>query len=235
MMFQIFAIERAAGPAGSRADNSPVQACRARAATAHAVRPRIAGRPARKPSVRFDGPDARGLGYGFCCFVAATTHVSQGGSMEKLAKPLPKGTGTAVAIKRHPLHPMLVTFPIALLVCGLASDIAYLFFSDEFWARMSLWLLGVGTFMGILAGTTGTIELLAVAGIRRRAAAWNHFVMGTMLLAVSFTNWLWRVPDAAAAILPLGIYLSFISVLLVTVTGWMGGKLVFDEEVGIHS
>lgn len=130
---------------------------------------------------------------------------------------------------------MLVTFPIALLICAFASDVAYLFLEEGFWARMSLWLLGAGTFMGILAGTTGAIELLAVAGIRQRAAAWNHFVMGTMLLAVSFTNWFWRVSDAAAAILPLGIYLSFISVLLVSVTGWMGGKLVFDEEVGIHS
>lgn len=155
--------------------------------------------------------------------------------METLAKSLPKGTGTVVAISRHPLHPMLVTFPIALLVSGLASDLAYLFLSDPFWARMSLWLVGIGTSMGILAGTSGAIELLAVAGIRRRAAAWNHFVMGTMLLAVGFTNWFWRLPDAAAAILPLGIYLSSISVLLVIVTGWMGGKLVFDEEVGIHS
>ncbi len=155
--------------------------------------------------------------------------------MEKLASPLPKGTDTVVAISRHPLHPMLVTFPIALLMCGLASDVAYVLLEDVFWARVSLWLLGVGTFMGILAGTTGAIELLAVAGIRRRAAAWNHFVMGTMLLAVSFTNWLWRVPDAVAAIFPLGIYLSFVSVLLVGVTGWMGGKLVFEEEVGVHA
>lgn len=154
--------------------------------------------------------------------------------MEELAKPLSKGTGTVVAIRRHPLHPMLVTFPIALLICGLASDAAYFFIEDEFWARMSLWLLGAGTFMGIVAGTGGAIELLSVAGIRQRAAAWNHFVMGTMLLAVSFTNWLWRLPDAAAAIIPLGIYLSFLGVLLVALTGWMGGKLVFEDEVGIH-
>lgn len=154
--------------------------------------------------------------------------------MEKLAAPLPKGTGTVVAISRHPLHPMLVTFPIALLICAFASDIAFVLLSDDFWARMSLWLLGVGTFMGMLAGTTGAIELLSVAGIRRRAAAWNHFVMGTMLLSVSFTNWLSRIPDAVVAVFPLGIYLSFLGVLLVALTGWMGGKLVFEEEVGIH-
>lgn len=130
---------------------------------------------------------------------------------------------------------MLVTFPIALLICALASDIAYWVSMDEFWARVSLWLLGVGTTMGIVAGTTGAIELLLVAGIRRRAAAWNHFVMGTMLLAVGFTNWLWRVSEPVAAILPLGIYLSFLGVLLVGLTGWMGGKLVFEDEVGIRT
>lgn len=154
--------------------------------------------------------------------------------MEELGRPLPKGTDTVVAISRHPLHPMLVTFPIALLICGLASDLAYLWFLDGFWARMSLWLLGAGTLMGIIAGTTGAVELLLVGGIRRRAAAWNHFVMGTMLLAVSFTNWFWRLPDSVAAILPLGMYLSFLGVVLVGLTGWMGGKLVFEDEVGVH-
>src|SRR5690625_4576401 len=140
--------------------------------------------------------------------------------MEKLARPLPKGTDTVVAIRRHPLHPMLVTFPIALLICGFGSDLAFWWFEDQFWARMSLWLLGIGTLMGIVAGTSGAVELLMVGGIRRRAAAWNHFVMGTMLLAVSFTNWFWRWPDFTDAVLPLGIYLSFLSVLLVGLTGW---------------
>lgn len=155
--------------------------------------------------------------------------------MDELAAPLQKGTTTVVAVKRHPLHPMLVTFPIALLTCAAASDMAFIMFGDEFWARVSMWLLGTGTFMGMLAGTTGAIELLAVGGIRRRAAAWNHFVMGTMLLAVGFTNWFWRLPDAVAAIVPLGIYLSCLGIVLVVATGWMGGKLVFEDEVGIRN
>ncbi|HLR77852.1 MAG TPA: DUF2231 domain-containing protein [Burkholderiaceae bacterium] len=155
--------------------------------------------------------------------------------MEKLAAPLKKGTATAVAISRHPLHPMLVTFPIALLICAPASDLAYVLTGDTFWARMSLWLLGGGTFMGMVAGTTGAIELLVVGGIRRRAAAWNHFVMGTMLLAVGFTNWFWRLPDITAVIIPLGIYLSVLGMVLVALTGWMGGKLVFEDEVGVRN
>src|SRR5690606_1059621 len=125
--------------------------------------------------------------------------------MKKLAAPLKKGTPTVVAVSRHPLHPMLVTFPIALLVCAPASDLAFLLFDDPFWARMSLWLLGVGTLMGTLAGTTGAILLLAACVIRGPARAWNHFVMGTMLQAFGFPMWCLRVSVPGGRIVPLGI------------------------------
>lgn len=154
--------------------------------------------------------------------------------MKKLAKALPEGTTTVVAVSRHPLHPALVTFPIAFIVGTLPADLAYLWLGDEFWARASLWLLGVGTLMGTLAGLTGTVELLAVEGIRHRAAAWSHFVMAVMLLSVSFINWATRLPDAQAAVFPMGLYLSGLGAVLVGAAGWLGGKLVFEDQVGIH-
>lgn len=153
--------------------------------------------------------------------------------MKKLAQPLPQGTRTVVAVSSHPLHPALVTFPIAFLVAALPSDVAYLLLGDEFWARASLWLLGIGTLMGTLAGITGTVELLAVQGIRQRAAAWSHFVMAVMLLSVSFINWLTRLPDATGAVLPMGLYLSSLGAILVAAAGWLGGKLVFEDQVGV--
>ncbi|MVW70067.1 DUF2231 domain-containing protein [Bordetella sp. 15P40C-2] len=154
--------------------------------------------------------------------------------MDKLAHSLPKGTGTAVAVSRHPLHPALVTFPIAFIIGALPSDLAYLWFGDEFWARASLWLLGVGTLMGGVAGAAGTVELLAVQGIRHRAAAWSHFVMAVMLLSVAFINWQSRLHDAQEAILPMGLYLSALGAVLVAAAGWLGGKLVFEDQVGVH-
>lgn len=155
------------------------------------------------------------------------------GRLERLATPPADGTGTAVAVAGHPLHPMLVTFPIALLLCALGGDLAFWWTGDPFWARMSLWLLGGGTAMGLLAGLSGAVELLSVSGIRRRAMGWSHFVAAVMLLSVGFTNWLWRVEDPAAAVLPLGLGLSALGALLVAVAGWMGGKLVFEHQVGV--
>lgn len=154
-------------------------------------------------------------------------------SMEEIAKTPDSGTHTVVAVAGHPLHPMLVTFPIAFLLGAFASDLAFWLLGDPFWARMSVWLIGAGAGMGALAGASGTVELLSIGGIRRRAAAWNHFIAAIMMLAIAFTNWFWRLDDAAAAVVPTGLALSALTALLVAVAGWLGGHLVFEHQVGV--
>jgi len=154
--------------------------------------------------------------------------------MEKFSKAMPVGTTSQVAIARHPLHPMLVTFPIAFYMGALGADAAFWFTGDEFWSRGALWLLGAATIMGTLAGITGTIELLSVPDIRHRAASWSHFVAAVMLLSVGAINWLFRLREPVDAILPQGIFLSALGAALVGMAGWLGGKLVFEHQVGIH-
>jgi Predicted membrane protein len=154
--------------------------------------------------------------------------------MERFSKPVPMGTTTQVAIARHPMHPMLVTFPIAFFIGALGTDWTYWFLGDPFWARASTWLLGMGTLMGALAGLAGTVELLAVAGIRRRAAGWSHFVVAVMLLAVEFINWLARIRPPMHQVDASALYLSTLGAALVAAAGWFGGKLVFEHQVGIH-
>lgn len=153
--------------------------------------------------------------------------------MEQFADPVPHGSTTRVAFFGHPAHAMLVPFPIAFLVSVLASDVAWWYWDDPFWARVSLWLAGGGALTGIFAGAVGTAELLAVRDIRRRAAAWSHFVVAVMLLSVGVANWGLRLVDMQAHIVPLGMYLSGLGVLLVGVAGWLGGTLVFEHQVGV--
>ncbi len=153
--------------------------------------------------------------------------------MKHYADPVPHGTATRVAFFGHPAHAMLVPFPIAFLMGVLASDVAWWYWGDPFWARMSLWMAGVGALCGILAGIAGTAELLAVRDIRRRAAAWSHFVVAVMLLSVGVANWGLRLGDPQAHIVPHGLYLSGLGALLVAVAGWLGGTLVFEHQVGV--
>ena len=152
--------------------------------------------------------------------------------MRRFAEPMEPGTPSYVAIARHPVHAMLVTFPIAFLISLLGSDLAYLYLRDEFWARLSLWLAGGGAAMGILAGLSGAVEVLAIRRIRMRVAAWDHFVLAVMMLAVAVANWGIRVNNPLDAIWPWGVYLSGLGFLLVSGAGWLGGALVFEHKVG---
>lgn len=153
--------------------------------------------------------------------------------MEEFTEPKAGGTTTKVAVIKHPLHPMTVHFSIAFLFAAVPSDLAYLYWGDPFWARMSLWLVGAGAVGGIVAGIVGTGELLAVEGIRNRAAAWNHFVAAVVMISVAFANWMLRIGDPEGAILPWGLYLSFFNAPLVALAGWLGGGLVYHHQVGI--
>lgn len=140
---------------------------------------------------------------------------------------------TRVAVAGHPVHAMLVAFPIAGVFATAFTDVAYWWTSDPFWIRAGLWASGGAFLMGCLASLSGLGEVLLVPGVRRRAAAWSHGVAAVILVAVLGASWGWRLQEGPAAILPWGLILSWTTLLLVAVTGWHGGKLVFEHQVGI--
>ncbi|WP_294923059.1 DUF2231 domain-containing protein [uncultured Paracoccus sp.] len=141
-------------------------------------------------------------------------------------------TESRVAIAGHPIHAMMVTFPIALCICTLGADALYWWTGDAFWPRAALWAAGTGFVIGVLAGIAGTAELLLVPGIRIRAASWTHFILAVMLLSLLGTNWGIRLADPVDAVLPWGILTSALAAGMTGMTGWHGGKLVFDYGVG---
>lgn len=141
-------------------------------------------------------------------------------------------TESKVAIAGHPIHAMMVSFPIAMTMCTLGADAFYWWTGDEFWARAGLWSIGMAFLMGLGAGVTGTVELLIVTGIRARSASWTHFVIAMMLLSILGANWGLRLTGYVDAVLPYGALLSLLGAGLTAVTGWHGGKLVFHHRLG---
>lgn len=144
-----------------------------------------------------------------------------------------RGTPSKAAIAKHPIHPMLVPFPIAFLVGALVSDIAFWATGDPFWARVSLWLVGAGLVMGALAAVFGLIDFLMIRRVRSYAAAWAHFVGNAVALLLALASLLLRMDDAAEAVLPGGIVLSALTVLILIVTGWLGGELAYRYRIGM--
>jgi uncharacterized membrane protein len=160
-----------------------------------------------------------------------------GNETEELIDPISELPGfeqteSRIALHGHPIHAMSVAFPVALTFCVLGADALYWWTGDSFWARAALWAAGTGFLLGMVAGVSGTAELLLVPGIRARAPAWTHFIIAVTLLSLLGANWGYRLYGYEAAVLPYGILLSGLSVVVVGFTGWHGGKLVFDYRLG---
>ena len=56
--------------------------------------------------------------------------------------------GSAVALVGHPIHVMMVHFPIAFVVATLGIDVIYWWSGDPFWVRAGLWSAGFAFWSG---------------------------------------------------------------------------------------
>lgn len=146
------------------------------------------------------------------------------------AAPAPARRSTA-SIAGHPLHPAVVPLPIGLLVGAVLSDIGHLLTGDRFFARASRWLLRGGIVTGAAAATLGATDLATIRQARG-PVGWAHAGGNTAILVLSIISLLLRrgtrdrVPGAAMA-------LTGIAGLLLAVTGWLGGELVFRQRIGV--
>jgi uncharacterized membrane protein len=137
-------------------------------------------------------------------------------------------------IADHPLHPMIVPFPIAFLVSTLATDIAYLNTGDPIWARASMWLLGAAIGMALLAAVLGFTDFLGEPRVRRIREAWLHLGGNLLAVALAAINLFLRSRGGMLdAISPTGVSLSAITVVLLLFNGWMGWALVYRHHVGV--
>jgi uncharacterized membrane protein len=140
----------------------------------------------------------------------------------------PKST---LNIGGHPVHIMLVAFPIASFVGTLAVDIAFLNTNNPFWFTASLWLLRVGLVLGIMAAATGLVDFLGDRRVRDLTAAWVHFLGNAAIVVIQFVNWYMRTSPAQVSSL---FYLSAFSVVILLVTGWMGWTMVYRHRVSVR-
>lgn len=142
----------------------------------------------------------------------------------------PKSTAR---IAGHPIHPMLVTIPIACFVGTLLTDIVYWRTAEMTWANFSAWLVTVGVIVGVLAAIAGLIDFLFGRRIRQQQTAWLHMVGNIVALVLAFFNMLVHTRDAYTSVVPTGLILSALVVLILIFTGWLGWALVYRHHVGV--
>jgi uncharacterized membrane protein len=135
-------------------------------------------------------------------------------------------------IAGHPIHPMLVPFPIACFLGALITDVAYWRSAQMMWADFSAWLLAIGLVMGGLAAVAGLIDFLGNRLIRTQAPAWPHMLGNIVVLLLALLNSFVHTRDAWTSVVPLGMTLSLITVLIMLATGWLGWAMVYRHGVG---
>ena len=139
-----------------------------------------------------------------------------------------------VKLLGHPVHPMLIVFPLGLLATAVIFDILVLLFTNRLLPTASYYMIAAGVLGGLLAAIFGFIDWLALpTGSRAKSIGLWHG-LGNVLITVLFAvSWLLRgnnvdfVPDSLALIL------SFAGTALALITAWIGGELVYRLGVGV--
>ncbi|MBO0875895.1 MAG: DUF2231 domain-containing protein [Pseudonocardia sp.] len=133
----------------------------------------------------------------------------------------------------HPWHPILVTVPIGAWVASLVFDIgSYVVAEAGFLVAGSRWLIAIGVLGALAAALVGLLDLFAIP---LRTAAFRtgltHMSINLLVTAAYVANFVWRGPGTDVAAGPLA--LSVASLIALTVSGYLGGKLTYHYGVRV--
>jgi len=137
---------------------------------------------------------------------------------------------------RHPIHPMLVHFPIGFLVLSFLLDLVSLAFPEvPSLLRGSFYAMLFGIIAALLAAVPGFVDY---SDIRRdhpgKVTASRHMILNLMVVAIYGIN-LWIRSSALTdpkISLPV-LLLSIIGIGLLSVSGYLGGHLIYDEGIAV--
>jgi uncharacterized membrane protein len=133
----------------------------------------------------------------------------------------------------HPIHQMLIVFPMGLLATAVLFDLLALGLAQGYWSEIAYWMIAAGVITGLLAAPFGFIDWLAIpAGTRAKRIGALHGIGNVVVVLLFAVSWLMR-SDAPQAPGGFALLLSFVACGLALVTGWLGGELVDRLAVGV--
>ena len=138
---------------------------------------------------------------------------------------------TPANIAGHPIHPMLVPIPIGLWIFSFVCDLIFVFGSGApVWSTVALYTMAGGIIGALAAAVIGFIDLLSLPPDPRRTAL-MHMTINLVIVVLYLVNfWLRRgTPDNPGNL----VWLSLVSIGLLVVSGWLGGKLVYVLGVAV--
>jgi uncharacterized membrane protein len=134
----------------------------------------------------------------------------------------------------HPIHQMLIVFPLGLLATGAIFDVIHLVTDTPRWAEVAYWMIAAGIVGGLVAAVFGLADWTVIpSGTRAKRIGLLHGVGNVVVVLLFAGSWLMRRDDPAAPE-KLALILSFAGTGLALFTGWLGGELVNRLGIGVY-
>ncbi|HJQ68905.1 MAG TPA: DUF2231 domain-containing protein [Blastocatellia bacterium] len=147
---------------------------------------------------------------------------------------------TPASIMGHPVHPMLIPFPFALWTFSLVADAIYYFFDHNaasVWDEVSFYTMAAGIVGAVMAAVPGLIDYFSLKDRRLSKIAGWHARLNVFALLVFGASLYLRTIRGSAMVgrsLTVPVLLSILGIILISISGWLGGELVYKHGVAVE-
>jgi uncharacterized membrane protein len=139
---------------------------------------------------------------------------------------------------RHPVHPMLIPFPIALWIFSLVADLIYLWRGNPVWRDwIAFYTLLGGTIGAAAAAVPGIVDWLSIKDAEVKKLADWHARLNVIALVVFAADFYLRTTRGASWVggsMTIPLLLSVVGIVLITISGWLGGEMVYVHGVAVE-
>jgi uncharacterized membrane protein len=136
----------------------------------------------------------------------------------------------------HPIHPMLVAFPITFFTSTLLASVAYAMSGDRDWFRLAYLANLAGVVTGLFAAVPGFLDWVGIPQhLKAKRIGFLHMAINLVVVGLFTLNLGAQaaqlndmVPSAIS-----GVFISSLGVLLLMLSSYYGGALVYSYHVGV--
>jgi len=137
------------------------------------------------------------------------------------------------SINKHPVHPMLVAFPIGLWVFALICDVMRAVTGNTAWQTVAIYCIAGGIVGAVAAAVPGLIDYFSIDEAAMKRIANLHLAVNLGAVAIFAINLWLRFRLQADSYLPLGM--SIVGVLAIGIGGWLGGEMVYVKGMAVEA
>jgi uncharacterized membrane protein len=138
------------------------------------------------------------------------------------------------SIAKHPIHPMLIVFPVGLWVFSLVCDVVFhMGWGGPSWNDAAFYSMAGGIVGALLAAIPGFIDFFSIPSSQQslKKLGWAHMVINLGAVIIFAIDLWWRVGKTTGSSGPM--VLSIVGVLSLVASGWLGGSMVYEHGMAV--